>query len=975
MTMHTTTHAGACPMPAPHKANKDTNHEHMPHNQPDKYTGLAQVTTQTQPTTKKAPPEAAPIHTFVRGLNLPDHLAQCTAFIADRNKQTTCTYLYCRRLYDASAVTTLTGEIQDIESNIDYLLRGADSVTRNVRTPFQPPLLPDPQPFVTHFEEKYASNGTPSLHTVSAMGQLLLAADDVVAGARMLKRRARQLDFSARFLDDLPTEAAAGLARCFNEWLADGVPPKYAVAWIFLCLKPGKRSRTSPKSYRPIAILCLLLKLFHATLYHVMRDAMLDFVRDGGFQYGSVSPQGIQEIVTLTEEWVQKSENNVALIADLESAYDMIPYDELLSLVQSQFGPRWRDAVSVVLHAQAVTIATHHGFTKVIRLQRGLIQGGLLSVPLFLLYTASRPRLSPVIYLRAIVDDVTSHTTRDGVQDTFDELVEWTAQRKLRLARTKIHLLSAGPASVEGELNGEPFRCEAKTTAVLLGSCLHAKKRVTSCPFHDTKVEAYARRTDLIAASTYCSTREKSNLHHVHALSTLSAHALSTCSSFDPPAGPSRDVPDVKGKQKARTATASLLPKHESEGSRGLQNFANSPLGFGFTTPEEYILCQRARAEVAAHPDATGRILPAKHKFERRFPPAPDPPTPPAPYTALVAALVDAADRDRPFVIATDGGMCPEAGTGTIGLCVGTWAAGAFIGACPSSTYAELCAILVMAVAFREAVALRPALRELAEWRCDSTSAIAYQGARRPSPMSDVLSDPLLPTIQWSKGHANDEYINRADAAATRAAASKQPALRVADYLSRVVTCPVMYHHPSQLYQLGRPFEFVKSALTYHRDRSLAKLVLKLVPMEALDRKKLRALQRLPGACDILQAFARGSLGHPKTTAACEVEGCPYTLTSLHILTTNDPTHTALLAPWGEVGTRLPPGCERTRDSILSQFARGDHAALAYVAARLVAFVRDRPVLAWARWLLWRLSTMHTYAGPRLSVPDPSILL
>jgi hypothetical protein len=227
--------------------------------------------------------------------------------------------------------------------------------------------------------------------------------------------------------------------------------------------------------------------------------------------------------------------------------------------------------------------------------------------------------------------------------------------------------------------------------------------------------------------------------------------------------------------------------------------------------------------------------------------------------------------------------------------------------------------------------------------------------------VSSLLTHSALPAIQWAKGHDKNRHINKADQRATAAAAAQGPPCALEAFLALHPTTPVIFHKQTGLIQLGPPFDFVRSTLRFTRDNVLYKRILEVSPREVTDRKLLRRLQSLPGACDLLQGYARRSIGPAGCKERCPVPSCTAMQTAAHVLTCMDADHLTHIAAMTPYGSDPGLGDNRSVADILCAFAVRKHEAMAFVCARTISFITDRNARIWAQWLLRRLLMMHAF--------------
>ncbi|KAJ9446002.1 hypothetical protein DIPPA_04930 [Diplonema papillatum] len=743
---------------------------------------------------------------------------------------------------------------------------------------------------------------------------------DVKKAIDALKKTARTTDFSATFLTSIrPTEVDI-ISPQFNSWIAGGIPEKHALSWIFLIRKMGHK-RTSAAGYRPIAIMPLMVKLLHVCLYLKMKHACQQFIKEGNFQYGCGRPDATLEIFQRAQDWLDADDDDdeddhAVVIADIEAAYDSVPHAQLLAVIKRTLGEKWANTLEPVIRSQFFTLTTHEGFTPAMLPQQGLLQGSPLSVVLYLLYTATPPKIT-TSYCKAYVDDLTAqHVQR---------LNEWLREKRFRMAKAKFKIVARQRRSLQVPGLG---LTTASSQARLLGGCLHAEKTTTACKRNDGKIERFSRACALVRQSYFQSTRRKADLYRSHALPTLSAHVLSRCFRPD--------------HWKLSVAYNSLVPTHRN--SKGVRDYAASAFGFRLTRLTDYCDAQRTRAHIAARPQDRSQHLPASD-FRLR-------PVRTGAKPKILADLECELRRasGQAVEIATDGSFREEAQAGAVGVYLNGKAYGAkIVGKIASSTQAELCAIALVATAISNTSSPQPR-----NWWCDSKSAISRATSeRRGDPLATVLKG--APAITWAKGHARNEAINAADAAATAAYRTRSRYDLEWSYHAAGIT-HVCAHEEEEYVQMDEPGRFVRKTRDHIRDTGLRRRLLQDgTPAALLNPRTLAGLRKWHGATDILQALVRRAIMPRHTRRQCTVPGCQQPGNAGHVLSANDAAH---LQSYSEpAGLESLFGREPKLNEVLIEFSRCNKAVMKSVCERIRVQESEDKAAEWANWLRSELST------------------
>lgn len=155
--------------------------------------------------------------------------------------------------------------------------------------------------------------------------------------------------------------------------------------------KPGKDDYTQPGSYRPIALINTLAKVFEKTIASYMSQlAEGESVLHEG-HYGARSGRSSQEALIHLVSWVKaqwRAGRIVgAILADVKSAFPSVHHPRMLNILETQGFPP--DLVNIVRSflGDRETYLSFNGFdSNNFKLSRGLPQGSPLSPLLYLLY-------------------------------------------------------------------------------------------------------------------------------------------------------------------------------------------------------------------------------------------------------------------------------------------------------------------------------------------------------------------------------------------------------------------------------------------------------------------------------------------------------------------------------------------------------------------------------------------------------------
>eukprot|EP01063_Lacrimia_lanifica_P036062 TRINITY_DN7048_c0_g1_i10.p1 TRINITY_DN7048_c0_g1~~TRINITY_DN7048_c0_g1_i10.p1 ORF type:complete len:653 (+),score=16.10 TRINITY_DN7048_c0_g1_i10:237-2195(+) len=637
------------------------------------------------------------------------------------------------------------------------------------------------------------------------------------------------------------------------------------------------------------------------------------------------------------------------------------------------------------LRSQGFSVVTREGFSRPAHMGRGIAQGSPLAVLLFLLLTAEAPDCPHALLSQAYADDVTVVTRLSAVESTWDDLRGWLSGLKMNIATKKVTLIAATPATVSLPVtNGQTIKVNAKTHAPLLGACIHATDASAGdCKRHRDVLEGYTRRCDAFRHNRNLSAFQKAELHNRYAAPRLVLHSISKCCNFKTRTSTWTKISNIV------RSIRPVCPKCPWGLSRTTpyaihrEAFASSSKGYAIAKPATAQTLIRTRAYLAVHEPLPLGDLPTSDfevKRIRKYRPKRNDIFANI-REAVTRALNQASAGGEPLRLATDGGYNPETRVATAGVVVGTESFSARLDTpASSSTEAELFAQAILAVAVA-GIRLPHGVRRPVQWTDSETSIARRKRADKADPLGQVLALVPWGLPQWDRGHAQNAYINAADAAAT--AAFTDPATPVVSMTDiygaagvdravfrkyrfvtlggkketkeRRITLPRMV-------QTDTAMNFVKSSINMRNEALVADYLPKWCPKAATDRAKLRKLTKVPGAVDLVQALVSRHVFDVTDGEQCKARRCRAPLDFPHALLAGDAAHTAVLTACPEMpamgglrGPAPPPptgsATDRTRET-LARFVDGQPHALDLVARCVRAYTDDPQVRHWTARIL-----------------------
>ena len=210
----------------------------------------------------------------------------------------------------------------------------------------------------------------------------------------------------------------------------------------------------------------------------------------------------------------------------------------------------------------------------------------------------------------------------------------------------------------------------------------------------------------------------------------------------------------------------------------------------------------------------------------------------------------------------TDGGYDPGTNLGTIGISINGTRFGLVIqDKCSSSTQPEIVAQMYLRIALK----LAGGVPRGVEWKgsTDSTSSLArYHERHRGDPVHTALHCSDCPVPVWERGHADNEAINNADAAATEARQRSQ-ACALCQSNKRCNRCQLIsvktlyalagirsycVHTPSKTVQMDTLSSFIKNTVSGKANDAVRRATKGWAPPDAMDPKILGKIMRFQGA-------------------------------------------------------------------------------------------------------------------------------
>ncbi|XP_038058777.1 uncharacterized protein LOC119730062 [Patiria miniata] len=250
-------------------------------------------------------------------------------------------------------------------------------------------------------------------------------------------------------LDDILCEQIKQLGPAALQWLLDmyndcmstnNIPKAWRKARTIALLKPGK-DPASPRSYRPISLLCQTYKLFERLILNRIAPFVDECLipQQAGFRPGKSCTSQLLNLTQFIEDGYEEGLITGAAFVDLSAAYDTVNHRILTSKIFEMTGDvRLTELIQNLLSNRRFFVDLNGNRSRWRRQKNGLPQGSFLAPLLFNIYTNDQP-LHPNTRSFLYADDLCIATQKHSFEeverplsDALADLTPYYAANHLR---------------------------------------------------------------------------------------------------------------------------------------------------------------------------------------------------------------------------------------------------------------------------------------------------------------------------------------------------------------------------------------------------------------------------------------------------------------------------------------------------------------------------------------------------------------
>ncbi len=270
--------------------------------------------------------------------------------------------------------------------------------------------------------------------------------DDLTKGIKELKQG------KAPGLDGITTEMVTHFGVNAQRWILSLInnistslrhPKIWKKARVVALLKPGK-DPTSPKSYRPISLLCILYKLYERMILSRIQTTVEEKLSpdQAGFRPGRSCCGQVLNLTQYIEDGFETKQITGAVLVDLTAAYDTVNHRALiLKVAQTIQNSAMVHIIESLLSNRRFFVEMDGKKSRWFIQNNGLPQGSVLAPTLFNMYTNDQPQFQEInryIYADDLCIATQSHSfttiekrLTDALTSLSDYYIKWHLNAKV----------------------------------------------------------------------------------------------------------------------------------------------------------------------------------------------------------------------------------------------------------------------------------------------------------------------------------------------------------------------------------------------------------------------------------------------------------------------------------------------------------------------------------------------------------------
>lgn len=249
----------------------------------------------------------------------------------------------------------------------------------------------------------------------------------------------------------LPPRAIATATRLFNGILRTGhFPSEWKLGRVIMIPKPGKNI-LKPESYRPITLLPTISKVFEKLLLSHLVPHITPRDEQFGFRAEHSTTLQLSRVLHHMTTAFNKKEHTVAVLLDMEKAFDRVWHPGLLYKLSTSTTPRRIvKTVATFLADRRFQVAVEDALSQERKIEAGVPQGSCLSPVCYAKYTDDIP-LEEGAHLALYADDAAYYSSSirnyfavTKIQRTLDILPAWLEKWRLTVNVAKTQAICVG---------------------------------------------------------------------------------------------------------------------------------------------------------------------------------------------------------------------------------------------------------------------------------------------------------------------------------------------------------------------------------------------------------------------------------------------------------------------------------------------------------------------------------------------------